>query len=389
MNTIVKDINVANFLTALDNGFTFIGDVKISPELVKLVIPRLISHNIFLEAAAEYTEREELSAGYSLFDNKNDSEDGSLDFFKENKNLILDLAQKITQNSTHKTMAECIHSMVPSDAYANVNINHIQAVIEGKILIDIGAEETENMKDAYHIVAYQMGAHCIIESCMAYSQYMRAMNAPALNKDEILSETFVVSGAQVTQAYNIELHKLVEEANKTIVGGELCIKRTSPYNASIHASIDINPLDHNIENNTAKKIDGLVTFLSYVTTGIVSTLNDEYDNNPDVKHVNTSEFIRKVVNRTIDSAQAVSPIVKLFDQDEISKNIYSDMDDLDGVWYGIGNGVDTSAGRVNVFECVLSHKAWRRICDKAITDIVKQMDAKALRIALKMSMTPL
>lgn len=200
-------------------------------------------------------------------------------------------------------------------------------------------------------------------------------------KTAILTETFYAQGDVVDESLVYNLEKLVRESNKDMVHGQLFVSNNiNNKTAVICANLDI--IDTGMPDLKTEHYRKLVEVLYYTTRGFVMTLNEQLEE--DKKSIPLHEFAECIINAAVENTKGISNIVLRFDKNKIIQDVITGVDNLDGIM--IVDWETVSEGRLNAFSFILDQKYWQNTCQAAIADVVKEMDAKALRIALQLSM---
>ncbi|MBO6225656.1 MAG: hypothetical protein J6N72_09450 [Psychrobacter sp.] len=196
-----------------------------------------------------------------------------------------------------------------------------------------------------------------------------------LTKDVNLTETFVK--VDVNDADMSALQSAIEAANKALDYGELLLVGGKNRSVGIYSKILINTngAKNNIPVKCEDSIRGLATYLQAVSLGVARSLNDELKTPSYIRN-----YLSTVVVRSLSNAQSISLLVKQVDADEVIEHLMKQMDKLEGY------EILVSEGREGLIKHVLDRDYWEGICNKAFNSVVKQMDAKALRIGLSQSM---
>lgn len=207
-------------------------------------------------------------------------------------------------------------------------------------------------------------------------------------RDPFLTETFHVTGDKVTTDWIDELEKMVELANKDLKDGQLAVLKRTNFNDSTNRQVvaissQLNIFDVGVPNMDQQHLMQLVHMLYYTTRGLVMTLNEQLEK--EKKTVSLREFSECIIESVIDNAKGMSPLVLRFDKEKIIDHILTGVDDLDGIM-AVDAETYLSEGRLNAFSFVLDKNYWLAVCQAAVNDIIKEMDAKAVRIALAMQM---
>lgn len=208
-------------------------------------------------------------------------------------------------------------------------------------------------------------------------------------KDSLLTETYCFAGDNTTDPLYIELDAMVQNANKDLADGQLYLNTRTCMGTLQKATricSRLNILDSDTPNLDPQHYNKLVQQLYYTTRGFVMTLNEQLDE--EKKTIPLHEFAECVVRSTIENIQGMSKIAERFDQKAIVQDVINGINKLDGV-IPVDAGTYLPEGRLMAFSFILDDGYWWATCKAAIQEVIKEMDAKAVRIALKMGMDAL
>ena len=175
MKIIAPRIDIAEYRAALEAGTIDSEGAVIKPVLALKILDQ-ISAESFLKAAQEVSESDELSYGYDLL------KDGHETFYSNNREMTLALVKKVIAvrhpKAKGESLAQSVSSMFDENAFPKVTSDHVKKILDGYIPKQ---DDDEGLTDAYHVVSYQITAHCIMETCYSFNQYNKSKDA-AINK---------------------------------------------------------------------------------------------------------------------------------------------------------------------------------------------------------------
>ena len=199
-----------------------------------------------------------------------------------------------------------------------------------------------------------------------------------LIKDTNLTETFFKMGA--TESEIAVMQDGIDIANKAVDYGELFLQGGKSSSVGIYSKILINSDDANKESliKCEDSIKGLAVYLQTVSLGVARSLNDEYGMAIDIR-----SYVSTVVTRSLTNAQGISLLVKQVEADNIVEHLIKQMNKLDE------HDIYSNKGREGLINHVLDSDYWETAINAAFSSVVKDLDAKALRIALLLGMNVL
>lgn len=199
-----------------------------------------------------------------------------------------------------------------------------------------------------------------------------------LIKDTNLTETFFKMGA--TESEIAVMQDGIDIANKAVDYGELFLQGGKSSSVGIYSKILINSDDANKETliKCEDSIKGLAVYLQTVSLGVARSLNDEYGMAIDIR-----SYVSTVVTRSLTNAQGISLLVKQVEADNIVEHLIKKMNKLDEY------DIYSNKGREGLINHVLDSDYWETAINAAFSSVVKDLDAKALRIALLLGMNVL
>lgn len=199
-----------------------------------------------------------------------------------------------------------------------------------------------------------------------------------LIKDTNLTETFFKMGA--TESEIAVMQDGIDIANKAVDYGELFLQGGKSSSVGIYSKILINADDANKETliKCEDSIKGLAVYLQTVSLGVARSLNDEYGMAIDIR-----SYVSTVVTRSLTNAQGISLLVKQVEADNIVEHLIKQMNKLDEY------DIYSNKGREGLINHVLDSDYWETAINAAFSSVVKDLDAKALRIALLLGMNVL
>lgn len=199
-----------------------------------------------------------------------------------------------------------------------------------------------------------------------------------LIKDTNLTETFFKMGA--TESEIAVMQDGIDIANKAVDYGELFLQGGKSSSVGIYSKILINSDDANKESliKCEDSIKGLAVYLQTVSLGVARSLNDEYGMAIDIR-----SYVSTVVTRSLTNAQGISLLVKQVEADNIVEHLIKQMNKLDEY------DIYSNKGREGLIKHVLDSDYWETAINAAFSSVVKDLDAKALRIALLLGMNVL
>ena len=192
-----------------------------------------------------------------------------------------------------------------------------------------------------------------------------------LIKDTNLTETFFKMGA--TESEIAVMQDGIDIANKAVDYGELFLQGGKSSSVGIYSKILINADDANKGTliKCEDSIKGLAVYLQTVSLGVARSLNDEYGMAIDIR-----SYVSTVVTRSLTNAQGISLLVKQVEADNIVEHLIKQMNKLDEY------DIYSNKGREGLINHVLDSDYWEAAINAAFSSVVKELDAKALRIAL-------
>lgn len=188
-----------------------------------------------------------------------------------------------------------------------------------------------------------------------------------MNLDKNLTELFYLPKAANNESVKKCLDVLLNEANSKVKGGYLYASAESDDSIIIQSKITLT--SEGFERSDIKKT---ALYLALTARGNAMVLN-EVGCKKDI-----SQFVAVVVGDTLSSLMLKNNIARYIKAEPIEKFVLNELNK-------VKNYADYDECRLDLITNTLDQNFWQRICETAFDDVIKKLDAQALRVAMSLN----
>lgn len=188
-----------------------------------------------------------------------------------------------------------------------------------------------------------------------------------MNRDKNLTELFYLPKSANNESLKKCLDVLLIEANSKIEGGYLYTSAESDDSIIIRSKITLT--SEGFERGDIKKT---ALYLALTARGNAMVLNEA-----GIKK-DLSRFVTEVVGDTLGSLMLKNNIARYIKVGPIEKFVLNELNK-------VKNYADYDECRLDLITNTLDQDFWQRICETAFDDVIKKLDAQALRVAMSLN----